>query len=692
MSSESHGKVHTHKELMLVLSGLMTGMFLAALDQTIVSTAMPRIVSDLSGLERYTWVTTIYLLISTLLVPIYGKLSDIRSRRGLEIWSVVVFLIGSMLCGLAGEFGPLPLLGDGMNQLIVFRGIQAVGGAGIFALAFIIVSDLYPPRERGKINGMFGAVFGLSSVFGPLIGGFLTDNAGAWIPGIAGWHWVFYVNLPIGAVALWFIITKMPHLHAHDKSHKMDFLSAFLMLSAFFPLVLGLQLDKTTYPWTSPTIISLLGGSALMMAIWIWHSFRSQHPIINLRLFSNKVFWTSNLAVFFFGASFMAVIIFLPLYMVNVMGVSATGAGASIIPMSLGIVVGAQVSGMFVTKLGKYKGIMIIGSSIAVLAGILLATLGANSPMWLAIIFMVIAGIGFGPSQSIYALAIQNSMKPQEVGQATSTVQFSRQIGSAVGAAILGVIFTTTLSTAFVTNLPTSSSSSTPAQQSRLNSEGPKEIRAGFDRVIERIDPLFALRGEAAESGLKAFLADPAWSDSTRNQLQTQFKDGTPAMAIAKGFKAFVDPLGTAFLAGDSGLVQQILAKASENGRDGQPGPAANIPDFVKAMLVKQAALPDASARQAAWQRTNTQFATQETTVVDEVSSTAATAAKKGLAETRDKLVNGITKSFAEAIGKTWFANAFIMFAMFLITFFIPSLKLRGRGESVTQAAEEPKP
>ena len=434
-----------HKNRVATLIGVALALFLGALDQTIVATAMPRIVSDLSGLERYTWVTTIYLLISTLLVPIYGKLSDIYSRRKLELWSVSVFLLGSALCGLAGEFGPLPWLGDGMNQLILCRGIQAIGGGGIFALAFIIVADLYPSRERGKINGMFGAVFGLSSVFGPLIGGFLTDHAGSWIPAIDGWRWVFYVNLPIGLAALWFIVSKMPRLRPHDKSHQLDIASALLMLVAFCPLVLGLQLDKNIWAWNSPLILGLLGLSAVMMVIWVRHSLRSAHPIINLSLFTKRVFLTGNLAVFFFGGSFMAVIIFLPLFMVKVMGVSATSAGASIIPMSLGIVVGAQSSGQIVTRLGRYKGVMVFGAAVAWIAGILLASLGADSPLWLVIIFMVIAGIGFGPSQSVYALAIQNDARPQEIGQATSTVQFSRQIGSAVGAALMGVIFTTSL-------------------------------------------------------------------------------------------------------------------------------------------------------------------------------------------------------------------------------------------------------
>ena len=422
--------------------GVALAMFLGALDQTIVSTALPRIVDQLSGLERYTWVATIYLLISTILVPIYGKLADLFNRKTLQLWSVSIFLAGSFLCGLSGEFGPLPLLGDGMSQLIFFRGVQAVGGAGIFALAFIIVADLYPPRERGKVSGIFGGVFGLSSVVGPLVGGFLTDNAGAWIPHVEGWRWIFYVNLPLGAVALAFIAARMPRLPPHDDSRRLDILSALLMVLAFAPLILALQLDKGAHPWGSPLTLGLLGAGIVFMGLWIGHSRFSRHPILDLRLFLNRVFLTSNLAAFFFGAGFISVIIFLPLYMVNVQGVSATQAGASVIPLSLGMVFAAGLSGFFVTRLGRYKGMMIAGSLVAVAGAVLMALLlGLDTPYWAVVVLMVFVGMGFGPPQALYALAVQNAVPPREMGQATSASQFMRQIGSTVGAAVVGAVF-----------------------------------------------------------------------------------------------------------------------------------------------------------------------------------------------------------------------------------------------------------
>src|SRR5680860_921684 len=233
------------------LIGILLAMFLGAIDQTIVATALPRIVEDLGGLSRYAWVITAYLVASTVLVPIYGKLADMYSRKTIELVAVSVFLTGSILCGLAGEFGPLPLLGDGMNQLIVFRAIQGFGGAGLFSMAFIIIADLFPPNVRGKYQGLVGAVFGIASVLGPLIGGFLTDNAGGIIPDIEGWRWVFYVNVPFGAVALWFIARRMPPLLPRGERGRLDLPAAVFLLLGLAPLVVALQLDRFQYPWSS---------------------------------------------------------------------------------------------------------------------------------------------------------------------------------------------------------------------------------------------------------------------------------------------------------------------------------------------------------------------------------------------------------------------------------------------------------
>lgn len=233
---------------LLTFIGILLALFLGAIDQTIVTTALPRIVQDLKGIERYSWVATAYLVASTVLVPIYGKLADMYSRKRIELAAICIFLAGSFLCGLAGEFGDLPILGDGMSQLIIFRAIQGLGGAGLFSMAFIIIADLFPPAVRGRYQGYVGGVFGLASVLGPWIGGLLTDHGDNIIPGIAGWRWVFYVNIPFGAIALWFIISKMPPLLPDVKTNKkLDYLSALLLLIGLVPLMLGLQLDKTRF-------------------------------------------------------------------------------------------------------------------------------------------------------------------------------------------------------------------------------------------------------------------------------------------------------------------------------------------------------------------------------------------------------------------------------------------------------------
>jgi len=254
---------------------VLLALFLGALDQTIVATALPRIVQDLRGLDRYAWVATAYLLATT------------------ELIAVLLFLAGSFLCGLSGAVPLLSVLGDGMSQLIVFRVIQGLGGAGLFAMAFIVIADLFPPAQRGRYQGLVGAEFGLASVLGPLAGGFLTDYAGGLIPGVEGWHWVFYVNLPFGALALWFIAVWMPPLRPPADRAPLDFPSMALLVAGFLPLVLALQLDKARFPWNSPWTLGLLAVSALVLAAFALSALRSPNPALELRLFRNRVYATS---------------------------------------------------------------------------------------------------------------------------------------------------------------------------------------------------------------------------------------------------------------------------------------------------------------------------------------------------------------------------------------------------------------
>lgn len=445
------------------LGGILLALFLGALDQTIVSTALPKIVEDLHGLSRYAWVATVYLVASTVMVPVYGKLADMHSRKVIELWAVGLFLGGSFLCGLAGEFGPLPLVGDGMNQLIVFRAIQGLGGAGLFAMAFIIIADLFPPAERGRYQGLVGGVFGIASVLGPLVGGVLTDHGGHIIPGVAGWRWVFYVNLPFGILALWFIITRMPALNPHGEKKRFDYLSALLLLLGMVPLILALQIDKQQHPWQAPETLLLFALALGALTLFVFRSLHSANPILNLSLFKNKVFSRTSIALFLMGASFLNLIIFLPLFVVNVVGVSATSAGISLIPLSLGVVLGSTVAGQVVSRFGHYRRLMLLGGSILLVGIWLLSTMPVDIGYGQVTFYMVICGLGLGPTMPLYPLAIQNAVDVRVIGQATSAGQFFRQIGGAVGAAIMGTVLAVSLVMSFQHSMPAGAGAAAPA-------------------------------------------------------------------------------------------------------------------------------------------------------------------------------------------------------------------------------------
>ena len=494
MSEIPNGKRTLDRDTILTLIGILLAIFLGALDQTIVATALPRIAEDLGGITRYAWVATAYLLASTVMVPIYGKLADIYSRKMIELWSVVIFLIGSLLCGVAGEFGDLPLIGDGMNQLIAFRAIQGLGGAGLFAMAFIIIADLFPPAVRGKYQGFVGATFGIASVLGPLVGGFLTDHGDALIPGIAGWRWVFYVNLPLGLIALWFIARRMPRLVPPDAgSHRLDVVASAMLVGGLTPIVLALQLDKRAHPWDSIETLGLFAGGILLLALFARRSLRAENPVLDFSLFSNKVFSIGNAALFFFGAAMLGVVIFLPLFIINVIGVSATAAGFSLVPLSLGIVFGATVSGQIVSRMGHYRRLMLFGGVTLFIGTLLLSRMSVDTPYWQVTLFMVICGLGIGPSLPLFTLAIQNAVDVRRIGQATSASQFFRQIGGAVGAAIFGTILVTTLTGAFRSMAAEMPGGGSPAgMESTGGMEGGLEsidesVHAGFEKSYQEI-------------------------------------------------------------------------------------------------------------------------------------------------------------------------------------------------------------
>ena len=513
----------TSRDKAFTLAGILLALFLGALDQTIVATALPRIVEDLHGVTRYAWVATSYLLASTVMVPIFGKLADMYSRKMIEIWSVALFLIGSFLCGISGQFGDIPLIGDGMNQLVVFRGVQGLGGAGLFAMVFIVIADLFPPAERGKYQGLIGAVFGISSVLGPLIGGFLTDYGGSILPGIAGWRWVFYVNLPLGAVALWFISARMPRLEPPGADeHRLDLRAAAFLAVGLSAVILALQIDKRMFGWDSPITLGLLGGGLLLLFLFWRRSVGAQSPVLDFRLFANRVFTIGNAALFFFGVVFLGVIVFLPLFIVNVTGVTATEAGISLIPLSLGIVFGATISGQLVSRIGHYRRLMLLGGCLMFVGILFLSLMDTQTTYMEVMIYMTICGLGIGPALPLYPLAIQNAVDTRLIGQATSASQFFRQIGGVFGAALMGTILVTSLTGSFAELSGLMPGAGKGAQQTGEGFAGKgiedvlADIHASFDAQYHNLE---AEVEKGDDSRIAALTAQYGIAESVRSRL-----------------------------------------------------------------------------------------------------------------------------------------------------------------------------
>jgi EmrB/QacA subfamily drug resistance transporter len=433
-------------EKRITLWGVAIVFLLSALDQTIVATAMPRIIAELNGLALYSWVTTAYLLSSTVMVPIWGKLGDLFGRKPVLLAGIMFFLMGSWLSGLSGEFGDLPLVGGGMVQLIVFRAVQGIGGGALFTTAFAIIGDLFPPRERGRMAGMFGAIFGLSSTIGPLVGGYFTDHGTVTLAGhvVAGWRWVFYLNLPLSLLSLFMIIVKMPKM-SHQAKGKVDFIGAALIIATFVPLLLALTFGGRTYPWTSAQELGLFGVALVGLLAYVYAERFASDPILPLDLFQNRTFTTANLAGFLVSMSFMSTVAFLPLFMQLGQGVAATTSGLSTLPLMGGIMASSIVCGRLVTRTGVYKPFM-IGGIVVTIAGIwLLSRMHAGTPRWDLSWRMAVLGIGLGPGQSLFALAVQNALPVSRLGVVTSSSQFFRQIGSTMGVAIFGTFLTANL-------------------------------------------------------------------------------------------------------------------------------------------------------------------------------------------------------------------------------------------------------
>ena len=425
-------KTLTHKEIMFVLSGLMVGMLLAALDQTIVSTALKRIVEDFNGLEHYTWVVTAYLLTSTASTPLYGKISDLYGRRPVFQFAIITFLIGSFAAGAATS----------MTQLIAFRAVQGLGAGGLMSLTFVIIGDIISPRERGKYQGYFGGVWGLSSVAGPLLGGYFSDHAQ--ILGVTGWRWIFYINLPFGIAAL--IITSISlHIPKVKREHSIDYLGALLLVSGVSSLLLGISVYGPQDGWKTSKTLTALAIALALILLFIFQESRAKEPILPLTLFKNHTFSVTSVMAFIIGAGMFGAIIMLPLYLQVVKGDSATSAGLKLIPFMIGIVSMSIVSGKMITKHGHYKRFPIIGLALMTVGIAMLSTLTATTPFWKLSIYAILIGAGLGFSMQTVVIALQNSVDFRDLGVATSANTFFRSIGATIGVALFGTVYASRL-------------------------------------------------------------------------------------------------------------------------------------------------------------------------------------------------------------------------------------------------------
>ncbi|WP_042400744.1 MFS transporter [Streptacidiphilus carbonis] len=412
---ESSGRVR------LVFLGVMLGMFLAALDQTIVSTALPTIVGDLGGANHLSWVVTAYLLAATATTPLWGKLGDLFGRKYVFIICIVIFLIGSALCGVS----------QNMLQLIIFRALQGLGGGGLMVLAMAVIADVVPPRDRGRYQGVIGAVFGVSSVVGPLLGGFLVDNL--------NWHWVFYVNLPVGIVALFVIATALKAKNP-DVRPKIDYLGTFLLAAASTCLVLIASLGGTTWSWNSVEVWGCAVGAALLIGAFILVEQRVDEPVLPLRLFRNPVFTVCSGMGFVIGLCMFGALSYIPLYMQVVNGNSPTVSGLRLLPMMAGVLITSIGTGQLISRTGKYKIYPIMGTALTAVSLVLLAQVDDTTSDTIMGLYMLILGLGLGLVMQVLIIAVQNATDFSDLGTATSGVTYFRSIGGSFGASIFGTV------------------------------------------------------------------------------------------------------------------------------------------------------------------------------------------------------------------------------------------------------------
>jgi EmrB/QacA subfamily drug resistance transporter len=425
----------SHQQILVVFSGLVLGMLLAALDSTIVSTALPTIVGELGGLARLSWVVTAYLLAQTVVTPLYGKLGDLYGRKGVLQSAIVLFLVGSALCGMSRN----------MTQLIVFRAIQGLGGGGLTVTTQAVVGDIVPPRDRGRYQGYFGAVFGLASIAGPLLGGFFTTHL--------SWRWIFYVNIPLGIVALLVIASTLPS--TTERRHpSVDYLGTALLAIALSAIVLVSDVSGTLRPLMSPMMLSLIALAVLSLVAFIFAERRATEPVVPLRLFENRTFAVTSAVGLIVGFALFGSVTYLPLFLQVVKGASPTASGLEMLPMMAGMLVTSIVSGQLISRTGRYKIFPIVGTLVMAVGLYLMSRMTVNTGIETASLIMLLLGLGLGMVMQVLVIAVQNDVEYRDLGVATSGATLFRLVGGSLGTAVLGAVFSASLTHALARVLP----------------------------------------------------------------------------------------------------------------------------------------------------------------------------------------------------------------------------------------------
>jgi len=487
-------------------------LLLASLDQTIVSTALPTIVGDLGGISKLSWVVTAYLLASTVVGPVYGKLGDLYGRKVVLQSAIAIFLVGSALCGIS----------QNMTELIVLRAVQGLGAGGLIVVTIAVVGDIVPPRDRGRYQGYFGAVFGVSTVIGPLLGGFFVDNL--------SWRWIFYVNVPIGLIAL-AVIAVAFQPRTDQTKHAIDYLGAALLAGGLSAIVLYTSLGGTTYGWGSPQLIALVVAGLVMLAAFLFVEARAAEPILPLEIFRNRVFSVTSAVGFIIGLALFGAVTYLPLYLQDVKGHSPTTSGLLITPMMAGLLITSIASGQLISRFGRYKPFPIAGTAITAVGLVLLSRLQVDTSTLVAGGYMLVLGLGLGLVMQVLVLAAQNAVDYKDLGVASSGSTLFRQIGGSIGVAVFGAIFANQLASNLAGTLPVGAhvtATPNPAALKQL----PSPVHAAYvSALTDALHPVFLA---AAGIAVLAFLLTWLLPELT-------LRTTTQAPDLGKGFEAARD-------------------------------------------------------------------------------------------------------------------------------------------------------